>query len=597
MYTTLHSASLKEIHVRNASDFSHGEVSSLTGKPKRARSKSGCLSCRSRKKKCDEQRPACGYCGPRGIECVYPKVEKMASKSMKENFLRTRELSQSIREINEKSTAEQAIITSPEPLFISKRSKLLTCQREWSPFVLDRLCAQQVISDQPRLVEVNDAGQPLDREQLEVTVASQDWNSPSFLIEPSSPFRLLLNERTMHLVSYFYQEVVNFVSIIPPANKNHLADTYMSISVNEESILALLATWGSLFIDGPNSDSFKLHLNHARQVASQKFERRALSDMEKFIMLCFHAGIAGIGICSGDTMEWYELLQTCKSIISDFGSVREFLSKFNYLNQAKHLVAELQYHDVMSSISMRNGTLLDMSEYAAVFEDESDFSYGIDPLQGCIHPVFLLLGEIINAKVELLRELKEVEDELTSASGFTLDDTDRSRALNRKRLKHYFKANEIAGDLMAKVEACEPKQNQQCFLSSNDLEEHLTLFEAFRNICKLHILLYIQGLKATAPEIQLILVDTFKLIDLLIASRLRSAICMVLLMCGICCYYPVDRAQIKKQFAQLQSNYKVFNVLRIQQIVEQSWDFNPHGDINVNWVELCEKLGWILAAS
>ncbi|CDK27624.1 unnamed protein product [Kuraishia capsulata CBS 1993] len=43
-----------------------------TSKPKITRTKTGCLCCRKRKKKCDELRPKCSGCRRNYLECVYP---------------------------------------------------------------------------------------------------------------------------------------------------------------------------------------------------------------------------------------------------------------------------------------------------------------------------------------------------------------------------------------------------------------------------------------------------------------------------------------------------------------------------------------------
>lgn len=593
MFTTLNSGSLTQIHAKNAGDWDRDGVSTLTGKPKRLRLKNGCGTCRSRKKKCDEQHPSCGYCGPRHLPCVY-RHDRAAARKIQRQTAAAAALA-APRCGGATGAGDPSPPPQPTPHIAGTELTAMP-----TPFVFHLLASLETSpmaefliaspASSTRLVEVDDEGVALDRD---LVPQREGWNFPAFLIEPSTGFLMLLNERSMRYVSYFHREVVNFVSITPLSSPNHFANTYMAMAASEESILALLATWGALFIDGPTSESYMTHLAHARRVADRKFKQERLSDMDKFAMICYYAGLAGLGICAGDTSEWYEQFRMCKLIMSEFGSVRQFLARYHHLNQVKWLVSNLQYHDVMSSISMRNGTLNEMSEYAAVFEDEDDLSYGVDPLQGCIHPVFLLLGEIINAKVKMQRELKEIEDELA----ITTDDGDQQNDLTRKRLSHYARASQTASELIARVEVCEPKRNQQCFLDPNELEEHLTLFEAFRNTCKLHICMHLQGLQANAPEVQLLLVDTFKLIDLLIPSLVRPAIGMVLLTCGLCCCYPADRARIQRQFHKLRSVYKVFNVNKIQQIVEQSWTINPNGNINISWVEMCEKLGWILAAS
>lgn len=48
-------------------------------KPKRSRT--GCLTCRADKKKCNEERPLCGRCGKMAYECVWPTSEDERPKN------------------------------------------------------------------------------------------------------------------------------------------------------------------------------------------------------------------------------------------------------------------------------------------------------------------------------------------------------------------------------------------------------------------------------------------------------------------------------------------------------------------------------------
>lgn len=576
MYTTLHGGSLKQLDANKADDRSHKWLSPVTGKRKRARSKKGCFYCRARKKKCTETRPSCTFCSLRGLQCEYPQEKSVEGRSLVESAPPA------------ENPPLPTVATPPATTLLAVNS-VITPKMLLSPFL--NMEALSWIFGLSRIEELDDDGLPVAGDDSETGV------SLSFLMEPTDTFSLYMDEHSVRFVTYFHREVMNYVSITPIAIQNHLANTFMSLATEDHTFLALLATWGALFMDGPESPDYKRLLDRALLLARQKLELRFLSDSDKMAVLYFFAGLTGVQICSGDTSEWYKLLQICHNIIREFGTVREFLEKFNYLNAARCIVANLQYHEVMASVSMKNGTLLKMSDYSAVFEDDTDFSYGVDPLQGCIHPVFSLLGEIINAKAEHVREAQEIERELESIAGTSPEETEQFERLTHKRLKNYFKANGTASQLMAKVDACQPKENQQCFLDAKDLDDHLVLFEAFRNTCKLHILIYIQAMRAKAPEVQLLLVDTFKLIDILIRCRLRSAISMILLICGLCCCYRGDRARIKKQFEEMQSHYNVHNVKKIQILVEHSWTINPHGDITVNWEELCEHFGWILAAS
>ena len=52
---------------------------STVGKIKRTRSKTGCLTCRKRKKKCDENKPKCNSCIHLNKECIWPSKDNIIS--------------------------------------------------------------------------------------------------------------------------------------------------------------------------------------------------------------------------------------------------------------------------------------------------------------------------------------------------------------------------------------------------------------------------------------------------------------------------------------------------------------------------------------
>ncbi|KAI0764447.1 hypothetical protein BC629DRAFT_1251917, partial [Irpex lacteus] len=49
-------------------------------RPKYTRSKTGCLTCRAKKVKCDEEKPDCARCRAGGRECVWPDLEASPRK-------------------------------------------------------------------------------------------------------------------------------------------------------------------------------------------------------------------------------------------------------------------------------------------------------------------------------------------------------------------------------------------------------------------------------------------------------------------------------------------------------------------------------------
>lgn len=592
MFSTIHVATLQEIQQRRAEDASLVAISTITGKPKRLRLRNGCAFCKTRKKKCDEQKPACGLCVAKNMRCYYLTQphdwdELRGSDSARASLL--------LAEMDMLPPAPTPVRVTPtaSPGYLPKqivadffslladRTPLPKFQAVSKVQDVPKIQAVPKVQAVPKIQEVDEYGAP-----TEQAVAC---SALPVLIEPSSPFSLVLDSELLLFFDHFLHDVVPTLSISPKTHQNHFANTCVTVATQDEGFVWLLAAWGALSLGGPTDAAFGRYLRRAHAYTEKKLAQAALSDTEWFNLMFFYLQAAGIDICAGDTSSWYEQFKRCGDMFRRFGSTKSFLRKFNNSMEARWFVLNLQYHDVTSLVLPKYGTLLDMSEYSVVFEDDNDFSWGIDPLQGCMHPVFLLLGEIMNTNAELHRQRVETEEALNSMAML--------EELSHKRMQRCIYASSRAADLMAKLHACEPKSNQQCFLPPEDLEDHLTLFEAFRNTCKLYILVYIQGMQIKAPEVQVILMDLFKLVDLLIASKLRVAISMVLLMCGLCSCYKADRDEISRKFDKLLQHYKVLNVGRVKHLVEQSWRVNPEGNMNIDWVDLCERIGWKLSMS
>lgn len=426
-----------------------------------------------------------------------------------------------------------------------------------------------------------------------VPLNKQKAMQPNTLVEPIDPFRLILDERGYQLVYFFHNEIIHRICISPKSCQNHFASTFTGVSYRDESVLRLLAAWGALFVDGPNSASLKSRMHEADLSLQRFYSNKVLDDQDKFNLICFHLNAAGIGVCSGDTKEWVHHHRKCGELIRGFGSTKNFLAKMNYSNSAKWVISNLHYNDVMSSESLKHGTLLTAEEYGSPFKDETDFTYGIDPLQGCMHLIFLVLCEILQAYSVLSsvrRTLKE--DSKNVAHDPSID----INLLNSRRLQHYKETEKHGKRLWAKVEACKPRKNQECFIEPSQLHNHHTLFEAFRNTCKLYVLMYIRDLPPRTPEVQGVLLETFKLLDVLIECDLRAAVTKIMLLCGLACYKEMDRIELRHKFTRLQTYYKVFNVHNVRHIVEQIWIANPDGLLTIDWGETCEKMRWTVAA-
>ncbi|GAA5885177.1 hypothetical protein JCM16303_005887 [Sporobolomyces ruberrimus] len=89
-------------------DPSHAEDLSST-KSKKTRTRNGCLTCRSRKKRCDEQRPKCDGCSRLALDCRWEDKEKAAVERRHKREQRKREKDLQRRQPSEASQTSQGI--------------------------------------------------------------------------------------------------------------------------------------------------------------------------------------------------------------------------------------------------------------------------------------------------------------------------------------------------------------------------------------------------------------------------------------------------------------------------------------------------------
>lgn len=597
MFTTLRAGSLEEL------DIQHGPADKLvllvTGKPRNSRSRHGCVSCRQRKKKCDEQRPCCSRCTRGHLTCVYESKKKTSSNRMR---MRTPMNAVPMGESALEELVETQISGSrhEDRLMLQHKSPtsyyLASDSDAFESYLVPSLSYSNLVLSMslPKMEELDEFGQPIRDLRVTRQEESDGWSPPPLLKEPTPYFHMVLSDRELGFLQLFQTQIAQQFVILPSGLPNHFRDSSLLMSNYSEASLRVVTAWGALTMRGPD-EVFSQLLAKAFEAARTELQSTPATATDRFVLIATMILAASLGNCGGDTSEWYYFHQQSVKMIKEFGLIRQFLECFGYLRTARWLVSTIQYHDVMSLSALKRGTLVDMNEFVDLFHDASAQDYGFDSIQGCIQLVFCLLGEIFTVCSTLQAQRAEIEDQIVATMGSTSPEV--YNAFQTKRLLLYLHVIGERTRLMEKVNICQPIQTQQSLLDPEELEQHLTIFEAFRNTCKLVILLYIDKVSIRAPEVQMTVLHTFKLLDELILCPLRSATSMVFLICGFSCAFAADRNALLCKFDKLLLLYNVLNVRMVRRVVEQSWMENPDGDFTVSWMDMCEKLGWQVAAT
>lgn len=409
-----------------------------------------------------------------------------------------------------------------------------------------------------------------------------------------------LDNRGLHFLEFFEIEVSKLITV-GPQSSNYLLKTFIPLAASSEPIQYALASWGGMFVDGKrNIRNYKVYMVKASKLLLMNYDMTTvLNKKDFFVVLSFFLIAMSIEICSGDIYRWKGFLEQCKNLIIRQGGIIKILHDFQFSNDIKWMISNLQFHDILSSDTYLSGSVL-MDEYRTVFRTgkllETD-NYGIDPYQGCNQPIYLLLGDIVSENIKIKQKKKQLQADLNKLR----DDKsnyptsfDCNSFSSKLRITYYEYVNSRVKDLREQVEKCQPhdlRVSQD--LSQNELEAHLDLFELIKYSCEL-LLLQMEMVPPSSYKVQATLMYSLDKIDRIVDSRMIPCLGFPLLMCGMVAYKEEDQQTMSKQIENLMKTYCVGNMERIYCIIKEAWEKNTDGNICFDWAEITTEKGWLL---
>lgn len=593
MFSTLDASSFSVLNNSNAAKAGKNENDKQLGQKQipiktivcgaKARSKTGCVCCRRRKKKCDEIHPTCGACEARGEECIWAiKTHKTMNNA---GILKKKDKPPSTQNVDKVLDKQESKISPATSMSAPVNTSL-------SP-VFKAILGSPGLTGRDEIGDIPSSVMPYESNDFEFS------DIPNILLSPSSTFSIYLDSTGLRLLDFFEKKVARLLCISPESS-NYFLKTFFSVAMSEESIMHALAAWGGVFSEGPSSDLVKYHMSKASTLIHEShLTNPNLDKYGYYVAFCYYLISIGVETCSGDVSNWYDHFNRCTELLRSYGGLAKFCTDFNYSNDVKWLIANFQFHDIMSSVTLSSGTSCSMTAYNNLFKDYRLLDigdYGLDPYQGCIQPIYLILGEIMNTYVELKEQRKELKRDIGRLP-LESPDTLVIAELIQKRLAHYQVVDDRYNELLDKIQQAQPNEKQMTLIMNNkgELELHLTLFELYRLTCRMYLLLYIKQTQPSSSEVQMLLLNSFAYIDILVDSPMTASLSMLLLICGISCCNLSDRNQINDKFKKIYEKYRAGNVRRVWDIVEESWRRNPDGNICIDWVEICEEYGWKLS--
>lgn len=568
---TIKSGKTNTISSQPANQQNNNKVNVIYGPLKRSRN--GCMQCRKRKKKCNEEHPMCSSCKHRNVECTWRADTKFKILKESQRVNKSKRVPVNEGYIEQLSSSSSSDETEE---VIDLPNQKNTQDHTIDPTIMALI---QPIQDSIQNHSSMIRSLPFPFEDNFTSFIDFHLPSPmgSHIFQPFQN----LDTQGLYFLDGFIANVASKFSI-GHESTNYILKTFYQLSEENDAIAHALAAWGGIFLEGGFTDNVNHHLNKAISKISTEYpDMNNLSKKDVYVLLNYFMISIGLQICGGDVYKWNKLFNQSIELVKKCGGLGNIVKMFDCCNEIKWLLSDIQYHDVLSLQSFNKGTSLPMQEYNAIFKEANVLelgNYGLDPFQGCIQPIFLVLGEIIAKSVELNKKRIELENQEDMSV----------------RLDFYNEMNECYQQLEAQIANCIPNVEQMNHIKDDrhEIELHLTLFDVALITCQICLNYLIKKLPAGTLEMQILSLKSLKQIDFLIQTKMKAAMSFILLVCGITCCTESDRQKMLERFKIVSQDYKAANVSLIRDIVQKVWERNDHGRLCVDWLVICEENNW-----
>lgn len=551
----------------------------------RSRSRNGCQECKRKKKRCDELKPKCSRCCKSNLSCIWPTTNKGKGKKDNKQDIENRlvyygnEVNNDIRNHIErdewKNNWDIILIDNNNKISPNDNDDNYNNDNDNETFLIETLKNIQSPDNNSFKYE------PFFPDNIEIDINTY----------PSA--RLLQNLDDIEIIHLdYYRTCVSQTVSILPNETNFFLSLYLPLAENNKSILYALIGWSSVFLNPTNDPNVYLrYLRKSVQILEDNNNQNRNYDENKIVTISLYTIICAALICAGDVNEWQIYFKKLFNILKNQsnGKLSELMKYIgNNCKEFKWLISNFLYHDVLSSSSNYKGTFFKISEYSEILNLKTDNELideeiVCDPLQGCVRPLYVLIGEITNKYVEL----REEEDGMIMIEG-------NNNCNNFKnRIQLYNKYERYYNELKTKLKNTKPHRQSLKYLKNDkDLEIHLTLFETYKISLLIQLNTLIKKLTPESPEIQILLIELIELINIIKSSNVKTSLCFPLLIAGISCINGNDKEIIENLVMEMSNNFPVKTFQRIMVIIKKCWDINDNGKKRVLWFEISRDLGW-----
>lgn len=505
------------------------------------RSRFGCLGCKKRKRKCDEIKPICTSCLKANRTCQY------------------------------KSPIDSIIINGVSPTTTSSKTMTTVVYKEVVGETVMNILTNHGSS---MINSIFDEDINLDDEFLCNFLDDALIPKISPTLEIKLPVELTENE--LSYFEFYCKQILPELCILPQ-EFNFYSKIYVPMAFKEKAVLYSLVSWGCKVLKN-NGLNYLIENKEANEYVNKvtttiEINNKYLTKENFIVNFCCYMALVCMEISFGDVNEWSNYFTSCFNMINKMPGNFKFLR--NCSTEGNLLAENFAYFDVLASQSNENGTFYPISDYHELFSKNSNAH---DPLQGCLRPIILLIGEIVT----LLVEYSSLQ------ASFDLPECDKYEVISNMIQK--------SNDLDKQIQFTKPDLTCLQFLKTpQELENHLTLFEIFQISAQIYLRQVIKKLPPVVPEIEMLFFHLKHATTFLVKTPLRKNLGFPMLILGVSATSKSDRTEVRQLFEQLiQSCGYMSGYQKLWIVVQKIWDLNSNGTLYVDWYKVTKQFGWRL---
>lgn len=554
---------------------------------KRARTRSGCYTCRRRKKRCDESHPICGACERLGIECNFPspgreninsrhsvrkstsdrpKTEPTNMKLLPNISLQQLPGSVTAPELNNKTLPGFVLGLNCElknsiinPYAMSQEAS--PSSDPLDPFDLLEINAQDENTHQTASAqqardeetEYNTSGfpsnAPLDQKKSDDLTDSISYAPSTKELTERYPD---LSEKGILLFEYFRDKQSLLMSVSP---LNYFRSVYLVFALRCKAVLYALLAWAG-FHAGLNDQGNEFFEKATSLVLNKESSKLAKEELLASILI-----LAAAKIFSGDIKYWHDYMRWAAAVIQSHGGIFSFMES----DSVKWLLKNFAYKEILRSSSSQLPALFTPAEFEFIFAQSMSTKLP-DSLFACCEPLFVVIS-IIN-------------DMALKVGNVALDD--------RGALESIFKQTQA---IEQRIKLAKPDERLLQALSAEEKNLQLHVFHVFKIVALLHIYQAVLHSNSATLRMRYMNLRLIEALHDLLGTSLEGLLAFPLFIAGICCSEESQRSKVIEMFNSVQIRLNFTHLEQVQMVVKEVWRLDEHGNKYVDWNELIESQG------